>query len=241
MNATYDVHGMHCQSCVQKVTNALEAVPGVSSASVCIETNKANLTLDASVELERLNAAVGRVGPYSLHQPSESREPATPRDEPQESLYALGLIVGYILGTTALLAWASGNWSPTSLMRNFMGGFFLIFSFFKLLDLQGFADAYRSYDIIAKKFAAWSFVYPFAELCLGAAYVLGFAPIATNVTTLVLMLVGSVGVLQTLLNKRAIQCACLGTVLKLPMTKVTLAEDLSMAAMAAAMLIISWL
>ncbi len=63
---------------------------------------------------------------------------------------------------------------------------------------------------------------------------------ATNVTTLVLMLVGSVGVFQTLLNKRVIQCVCLGTVLKLPMTKVTLAEDLSMATMAAAMLIISW-
>jgi hypothetical protein len=48
--------------------------------------------------------------------------------------------------------------------------------------------------------------------------------------------VGAVGVLRVLLDKRSIRCACLGTALNLPMTKVTLIEDLTMAAMAAVML-----
>ena len=60
---------------------------------------------------------------------------------------------------------------------------------------------------------------------------------ATNIITLVLMLVGAAGVLNALLNKQAIRCACLGTALNLPMTKVTLVEDLTMAVMAGVMLL----
>jgi hypothetical protein len=62
--------------------------------------------------------------------------------------------------------------------------------------------------------------------------------VVTNSVTLVLMLVGAAGVLKALLDKRAIRCACLGTALNLPMTTVTLVEDLTMAAMAAGMLVL---
>ena len=51
------------------------------------------------------------------------------------------------------------------------------------------------------------------------------------------MLIGAVGVLRALLRKDTIRCACLGTALNLPMTTVTLVEDLVMAAMAGAMLL----
>jgi hypothetical protein len=118
-------------------------------------------------------------------------------------------------------------------MRHFMAAFFLVFSFFKLLDLRGFSDAYRSYDIVARLWPTWGYIYPFVELALGIAYLLNVAPFATNLATLVLMLVGAVGVLKALLDKRAIRCACLGTALNLPMTTITLVEDLGMAAMAA--------
>jgi hypothetical protein len=119
-----------------------------------------------------------------------------------------------------------------------MAGFFLVFSFFKLLDLRGFAGVYRSYDVVARAWPAWGFIYPFAELALGIAYLLNLNPIATNIVTLTLMLVGAVGVLKALLDKRAIRCACLGTALNLPMTTITIVEDLGMAAMAAVMLVI---
>ena len=51
-------------------------------------------------------------------------------------------------------------------------------------------------------------------------------------SALALMGVSSIGVVQSLLKKRAIQCACLGTIFNLPMTKITLFEDLLMVAMA---------
>ena len=90
--------------------------------------------------------------------------------------------------------------------------------------------------MVARRVPAYGYVYPFVELLLGAAYVTGFQPFATNLVTLVVMAVSSVGVLQSVLNKRAIRCACLGTVFNLPMSTVTLVEDGLMVAMAAAAL-----
>jgi hypothetical protein len=122
-----------------------------------------------------------------------------------------------------------------------MGGFFLVFSFFKLMNLKGFAAGYRSYDIVAKAVPAYGFVYPFIELALGIAFITRFHPVLTNSVTLVVMAVSSVGVMRSLIRKSSFQCACLGTVIKLPLSKVTLAEDLLMTGMSAAMLIIQTL
>jgi len=237
MKHTYKIIGMHCESCVRKVSAGLESVKGVKSAQVSLDPPQAQVEMDDHIPTETLSRAVETIGDYHLAdgQP-QSSAPAT--EAPKESLYPLFLIVGYILATVVVVAMATGERSPHILMRYFMGGFFLVFSFFKLLDLRGFADAYRSYDVVARLLPAWGIVYPFTELALGIAYLLTLNPNATNLVTLVLMLVGAVGVLKALLDKRAIRCACLGTALNLPMTKITLVEDLGMAAMAAVMLTI---
>ena len=125
-------------------------------------------------------------------------------------------------------------------MGHFMGGFFVAFSFFKLLDVRAFADAYAGYDILARRSRAYALAYPFIELALGVAYLADFWPLATNLVTLLVMSVGSVGVIQSLLNRRKIRCACLGAVFNLPMSTVTLLEDGVMAAMAAVMLVRLW-
>jgi hypothetical protein len=68
--------------------------------------------------------------------------------------------------------------------------------------LRGFVDAYRSYDLVARAVPTWGWAYPFVELALGVAYLLNFQPRLTNWATLVVMLVGAVGVLRALLDKR---------------------------------------
>lgn len=117
-----------------------------------------------------------------------------------------------------------------------MAGFFLVFSFFKLLNLSGFADSYSMYDIVAKKFKSWGYIYAFVELGLGIAFLMNFNPVVTNITTMVVMSVSIVGVLQSVLNKQKIQCACLGDVFNLPMSTVTIVEDALMIAMSGVML-----
>lgn len=244
MTHNYAIKGMHCQSCVQKLTDALRNVAGIESVEVTLRPPRARVVMREHISTPTLDTAVKSAGSYEIS--DEVMPPAEPtvasaHAQPEEaaaaeSLYPLFLIVGYILGAVLLVAFATDQWTAHSLMNHFMAGFFLVFSFFKFLNLRGFADAYASYDIVARRFPVWGLIYPFVELGLGIAYLLNVAPWTTNSLTLVVMLVSSIGVIRTLLDKRKIRCACLGTVLNLPMTKVTLVEDLGMAAMAAGML-----
>ena len=121
-------------------------------------------------------------------------------------------------------------------MRHFMAGFFLVFSFFKMLNLKGFAESYVMYDVVAKRLPAWAYIYAFTELALGIAFLINFNPLITNSVTFVVMSISIIGVLQSVLNKKKIQCACLGAVFNLPMSTVTIIEDALMIAMSGLML-----
>lgn len=238
MNHDFTIEGMHCESCVDKISRALRTISGVSAAEVSLNPPKARVSMERHIPLAELQRAVERAGDYKLRA-DDAVTKATSSNTghetavAKESLYPLVLIVGYLLGIVLLFAWVHRDFSVAYLMMHFMGGFFIVFSFFKFLDLRGFADAYRSYDILARALPPWGLVYPFVELGLGMAYLAGWFPAATNWVTLIVMLVGAIGVLRALLRKSAIRCACLGTVLNLPMTKVTLVEDVGMAVMAA--------
>jgi len=241
MKHAYTITGMHCQSCVRKVNEALNGIEEVSDADVTLNPPEATVTMSSHVSLDRLNEAVAQQGDYQLQPKDDTADSPSSTagdDGPAESLFPLFLIVGYILGVVVLIAASTGNWSIGPMMRHFMAGFFIVFSFFKLLDLRGFVETYRGYDLFARRSKAYAWAYPFIELMLGVAYLVNLFPLATNLITLIVMSVGAIGVLRVLLDKRSIRCACLGTALNLPMTKVTLVEDVTMAAMAAAMLLI---
>jgi hypothetical protein len=147
------------------------------------------------------------------------------------------LIFGYIVGVTVLIEIVSGTFIWHRWMGHFMAAFFLIFSFFKLLNLKGFAVSYSMYDIVANQWEGWGYMYAFTELALGIAFLTGFDPIITNAVTFIVMSVSIIGVLQSVLNKRKIKCACLGDVFNLPMTTITVIEDALMIGMSAIMLL----
>lgn len=117
-----------------------------------------------------------------------------------------------------------------------MGFFFLGFAFFKLQNIAGFADAFSTYDIVARRSRSYALAYPWIEFVLGLLFVTGLVPVATNIATFIVMLVGLVGVIAAVRKKQAIQCACLGTVFNLPMSVVTVIENSVMLAMAAVMI-----
>lgn len=241
------IQGMHCSSCENKIRDALAAIDGLITDSISAKSGSVTLHAPANVSEQTLREAVEGAGSYQVtnidktdpdapakQDPHQSSSVA--QEEPDESLYPLFLIVGFIAGVTMLVAWSTQRWEIEPMMRHFMAGFFIVFSFFKLLDPPGFVSAYRGYDLIARKSNIWAWSYPYVELALGVMYLMAWLPLTTNIITLVLMLIGAAGVLNALLNKQAIRCACLGTALNLPMTKVTLVEDLTMALMAGTML-----
>lgn len=147
------------------------------------------------------------------------------------------VIVSMILLFTATKQVMYGLSLPHA-MTDFMGAFFGVFGLFKLMNLSGFVEAYRMYDIVAKRSVVYAYMYPFIEVGLGIAYLGRYQLTVVNVVTAILMVVSSIGVAQEIAKKRDIACACLGVVFKLPMTYVTLAEDVLMGVMALIMLFV---
>lgn len=232
---------LRCGACVRSIGPLLDAEPGVERWDADVSTPDKVLTVEGNgVTAGRVGVVLGMKG-YRVLGELPHEAPARPAtspevDQPKASYYPLVLILLYLLGAVGLAEAASGGFDGMRAMGRFMAGFFLVFSFFKLLNLSAFADSYAGYDVVAARWRAWGFAYPFVELAVGAAYLTGFRPVTTNVVTLVVMGVGTVGVVKSLLARRKIRCACLGTVFNLPMSYVTLVEDLLMVAMAAVML-----
>jgi copper chaperone CopZ len=234
MTHTYQVTGMTCSACEAKVKNSLQAMSGVSTVTVSKENSSATISMEKHITMQELQAALG--GPESKYQISamQHHEIAEQAKSWLKTYQPILLIFAYTLGVSTLTAhhWMDG-------MRYFMAAFFLVFSFFKLLNIRDFADSYAMYDIVAKRFPIWGFIYPFVELALGLAFLINFQPRLTNIATLLVMGISAVGVIQSVLNKRKIRCACLGVVFNLPMSTVTIIEDLLMVAMSALMLILN--
>lgn len=234
----YNIQGMTCNGCVAKVKQSLERLDGVEKADIQLVEPQGKLTLNHSVPLPVLQEAIGRYRIKTVAEPTPA--PQLPAELPEKSLTTyrpLLFILGYITGVSLLVQYPFDQFSGMLWMRHFMAGFFLTFSFFKLLNLQGFATSYQMYDIIATKWKGWAYLYPFIELGLGLLYLLNIAPIITNWITLVILGLSSIGVIRSVLDKRKIKCACLGSVFNLPMSTVTIVEDLTMVAMAGLMLL----
>ncbi len=229
---------MHCGSCVARISSQVKQHPHVETVTVDLAAGQMEVRADASVSDQAIEALVAAAGNYTATPyASEPVPPSTPDERPRGfwTTYRPLLVLVALLALVPAVALGDA-FTVHAWMRWFMAGFFLSFSYFKLLDVKAFADAYRMYDWIAKAVPAWGLAYPLVELGLGLAYAADWAPTATNWITLVLMLVGAGGVIQSNLQKKSIRCACLGTVFNLPMSTVTIVEDLSMAAMAVWML-----
>ncbi len=233
---------MTCGGCQAKVQGLLSKVSGVKNVSIDLSKGEAVIDMDKHIATEDLKAALNDYPKYQLSETHPQIHTVVSAIEKEEGKSWIAtykpilLIFGYITGVTFLTEYINGNFIWMRWMNHFMAGFFLVFSFFKLLNLKGFAESYSMYDIVAKKWNGWGYVYAFTELALGIAFLVGFNPILTNSVTFVVMTVSIIGVLQSVSNKRKIKCACLGDVFNLPMSTVTIIEDALMIGMSAIML-----
>ena len=235
MTHSYKVSNMTCSGCITNVKSRLLIHPDIISAEVNLPDN-AVLTMQKHISVEELQKAIGADSKYRI---TENGSDQTHADKHSAGISAwfktykpLLLIFFFITGISAISATRSGSLEGMIWMQYFMAGFFITFSFFKLLDLKGFAESYSMYDLLAKKMPVYGFIYPFIELALGIAYLTGFNMQVTNITTIFVMGFSSIGVIQSVMNKKRIQCACLGAVFNLPMSTVTIVEDLLMVVMA---------
>jgi len=124
----------------------------------------------------------------------------------------------------------------TEWMHYFMGFFLCVFGMLKIFTPSAFADGFQMYDILAKRFRPYAYAYPYIEMGLGLAYLSFLFPPLTYTLTIIVMMFGAAGVVLALIKGLDINCPCMGSVLKVPLSTVTLTEDIGMAVMAALML-----
>lgn len=242
MTHTYKVSGMTCTGCQAKVQSLLTKVKSVSNVEIDLAKGEATIQMDKHIATSALQDALKDYPKYKLSEIAVQHSPVFSEESEEAKTWLatykpILLIFAFITGITLLNEWVTGNFLWMRWMSNFMAGFFLVFSFFKLLNLKGFAESYSMYDVIAKKWSGWGYVYAFVELALGIAFLTGFNPILTNSITFVVMSVSVIGVLQSVFNKRKIKCACLGDVFNLPMSTITIIEDALMIGMSGVMLL----
>ena len=241
MTHTYNITGMTCNGCVAKAKSTLLKIGDITEAFVQLTSPQATITMQKHIPVTFLQNALHTAGDYVITE-ADGGMHHSPDVETKtwiETYKPILLIFFYITLVAIITAVSATGFDGMVGMRVFMSGFFLVFSFFKMLDLKGFAKSYAMYDIVAKKWSAWGYIYVFIELGLGLAYAMNFNPLVTNVITLIVMTISIIGVLQIVLNNKKIQCACLGAVFNLPMSTVTIIEDGLMIAMSAIMLAVA--
>lgn len=235
MTHTYTVTGMTCNGCRTSVEDKLNALDNVEQASVNLEKQEATIKMSKHISIETLQNALSEK--YSISEKNifnVASETKTEEKSDLQQLFPLFLIFGYILIASILLN--VNPWDTNGFMLDFMGLFYIVFSFFKLLDLKGFPESFRMYDPLAKVIPAYGWIYPFIEVALGLLFLMRVEIPIALIITLIILGITTIGVTRTLLQKNAIQCACLGTALKLPMTKATFIENTIMIVMAVVML-----
>lgn len=148
---------------------------------------------------------------------------------------------GFVIAGILLLSWLLysllGIGGIEDFLRWFMGVFFVVFAGFKFIGYEMFTMMFPSYDLLAMRYKAYAYVYPFIELGLGIMYIADVVPVPRDLFTIAIMAIGGAGVQAERRKRRMFRCACLGNIIKLPLSTVSLAEDVGMGLMAVVMLL----
>jgi len=242
MKKTYIISGMTCDSCKSTILQNLNELQEIEAVEVDRDKGEAIIFMTNNIETSKLQNALPSkflISEKEIDDFSASSSNSTLEiDQDQSKLQQLKpllIILTYISVASILMNYK--NWNSSEAMLDFMGLFYIVFSFFKMLDLKGFPESFRMYDPLAKRLPIYGRIYPFIETGLGLMLLMRYEVKIALIITLFVLGVTTIGVTKTLLDKKSIRCACLGTVLKLPMTEATFIENIIMIVMAISMLI----
>jgi copper chaperone CopZ len=227
MTQKIHIEGMTCGGCESSVVRIASDIKGFISGKADKTTSTLEFESSEKISLQTIKDTFSAFPKYTILE--EKIE--TKASSFDFAIYKpLFLILFFLVQVSTFASFDHGDfnweiWSFKKFLHHFMTGFFLVFSFFKLLDVKAFAMSFRNYDIIASKIPFYGTLYPYLELGLAFACLLTFNNPAVYIFDIVLMFIGLIGVVKSNLAKKEIQCACLGTVFNLPMSKITIIEN----------------
>ena len=233
MKSIFKISGMTCNGCKSSVEDKLSSLDGVDDVQVDLNKGEAVIQSKKPISFSLISNSLPPK--YNITSIGNSQDNEIIKSNKLKELKPLFIILAYISITSLLLNFK--NWNLTNVMLDFMGLFYIIFSFFKILDIKGFSISFRMYDPLAKKVPLYGIIYPFIEILLGIMFLTRIKVELAIILTIIVLGITTIGVTQALLNKKLISCACLGTTLKLPMTEATFIENALMIIMAFSLII----
>ncbi len=140
--------------------------------------------------------------------------------------------------TAALMAMAASHAAFGQVATLRAAEWFIAFSMcilamLKLQDVESFSSMFLNYDLLAKRWVPYAYIYPFAELGAGVLMAAGALMWLSVPTALFIGGIGTVSVFKAVyVDKRDIKCACVGGSSRVPLGFVSLTENVMMVAMA---------
>ena len=217
---------MTCKNCEKSIQEKVSSLNGVLKIKVSLENQNAIIYSLKQIDVKKIQQVIGLK--YTLGDQNK-------KENKLYQLKPLFLIFIYLCFGTYYLN--KNDFKLEMAMIDFMGLFFLTFSLFKFLDYSTFPLSFSKYDPLAKKFISYAKLYPFIELFLGISFLFNWKIKIASLVTLFILSTTTFGIIKALCNKNIIECACLGTSMKLPMTEATLIENFIMILMAVSLLI----
>ena len=200
MKSILQISGMTCEGCRSSVEDKLSTLDGVDKVHVDLTRGQAVIYSKNPVSLSLIKETLPPK--YSLINEEDvnldTHDDITIKASKIQQLKPLFIILGYIFIASILLNYK--NWNLTNAMLDFMGLFYIIFSFFKILDIKGFSMSFRMYDPLAKQAPIYGYIYPFIEVLLGMMFLIRFEVNIALIITLIVLGITTIGVTQTLLN-----------------------------------------
>lgn len=140
----------------------------------------------------------------------------------------LGLPAGLDLGdvAAAVLAW--------QLLPDFVATAMILLALQKLQDVESFSTMFLNYDLLARRWVPYGYIYPYGEAAAGVLMLAGVLPWVSAPIALFIGGVGAVSVFKAVyVDKRELKCACVGGGSNVPLGFVSLTENLFMLGMGA--------
>lgn len=146
--------------------------------------------------------------------------------------------VAALFAVTALMALAAsyavtGSPFTARALQWFVGFSMAVLALLKLQNVEAFSAMFLNYDLLARRWVPYSYLYPFAEALAG---VLMIAGALTWLSVPVALFIGSIGAVSVFkavyIDERELKCACVGGASNVPLGFVSLTENLMMIAMA---------
>jgi glutaredoxin len=155
--------------------------------------------------------------------------------DPKATSYRPVVVLFTMTALTAMAASYAVAGSPFTLRAAewFIGFSMVVLALLKLQNIEGFATMFLNYDLLAKRWVPYSYIYPFAE---GLAGVLMVAGALTWLSVPIALFIGTVGAVSVFkavyIDRRELKCACVGGASNVPLGFISLTENLMMVGMA---------